>query len=173
MESSLTSIRQGQRYWGYENKEKLLGTKSTQTYFNPEECRRFQGEINQEGFVKDFEVKLKREDGTPIDTLITASVRKDKQGQIIGYEGIIKDISTRKRMEEGLLQRTKELEALYDLSVLINQTLDLDRVLLDALDRASNLTGFEMGGIYLFKEINQTLELKHSKRASPMPLSKM
>jgi len=153
----------GAEILGYENKEKLLGTKSTQTYFNPEERRRFQGEINQEGFVKDFEVKLKREDGTPIDTLITASVRKDKQGQIIGYEGIIKDISTRKRMEEGLFQRTKELEALYDLSVLINQTLDLDRVLLDALDRASNLTGFEMGGIYLFKEINQTLELKHSK----------
>jgi PAS domain S-box-containing protein len=148
---------------GYENKEKLLGMKSPQTYFNPEERRRFQGEMIQEGFVKDFEVKLKREDGTPIDTLITASVRKDKEGQIIGYEGIIKDISTRKRMEEGLVQRTKELEALYDLSVLINQTLDLDRVLLDALDRASNLTGFEMGGIYLFREINQTLELKYSK----------
>ncbi|MGZ3613626.1 MAG: GAF domain-containing protein [Thermodesulfobacteriota bacterium] len=148
---------------GYENKERLLGSKSTDTYFDPEERRRFQSEINQEGFVKDFEVKLKRLDGTPIDTLITASGRRDKEGQIIGYEGIIKDISTRKRMEEGLVQRTKELEALYDLSVLINQTLDLDRVLLDALDRASNLTGFEMGGIYLFKESNQTLELKYSK----------
>lgn len=148
---------------GYENKGKLLGIKSTHTYFDAEERPRFQREIDKKGFVKDFEVKLKREDGTPVDTLITASVRKDKEGQVIGYEGIIKDISTRKRMEEGLVQRTKELEALYDLSVLINQTLDLDRVLKDALDRASNLTGFEMGGIYLFKETNQTLELKYSK----------
>jgi len=148
---------------GYENKGKLLGIKSSHTYFEAEGRPRFQSEIDKQGFVKDFEVKLRREDGTPVDTLITASVRKDKEGQIIGYEGIIKDISTRKRMEEGLVQRTKELEALYDLSVLINQTLDLDRILLDALERASNLTGFEMGGIYLFKEIDQTLELKYSK----------
>ncbi len=148
---------------GYENREKLLGVKSTHTYFDAEERPRFQNEIDKKGFVKDFEVKLKREDGTPIDALITASVRKDKEGQVIGYEGIIKDISTRKRMEEGLVQRTKELETLYDLSVLINQTLDLDRVLLDALDRASNLTGFEMGGIFLFRETDETLELKHSK----------
>ncbi len=148
---------------GYESKERLLEMKSTHTYFDEKERPRFQGEIDQKGFVKDFEVRLKREDGTPVDALITASVRKDKEGRIIGYEGIIKDISIRKRMEEGLVQRTKELETLYDLSVLINQTLDLDRVLQDALDRASNLTGFEMGGIYLFNEANQILELKHSK----------
>ena len=148
---------------GYGSKERLLGTKSTHTYFDAEERPRFQGEIDQKGFVKDYEVRLKREDGTPVDALITASVRKDKEGRIIGYEGIIKDISIRKRMEEGLIQRTKELEALYDLSVLINQTLDLDRVLPDALDRASNLTGFEMGGIYLFRETDQTLELEYSK----------
>ncbi len=148
---------------GYENKEQLLRSKSTDTYLDPEERRRFQNEITREGFVKDFEVKLKRLDGTPMDTLITASARKDKEGQIIGYEGIIKDISARKRAEEGLVRQTKELEALYQLSALINQSLDLDRVLVDALDRASNLTGFEMGGIYLFKESNQILELKFSK----------
>ncbi len=152
---------------GYETKERLLQTRSTHTYFDAEERPKFQGEIDQKGFVKDYEVRLKREDGTPVDALITANVRKGKEGQIIGYEGIIKDISIRKKTEEGLIQRTNELEALYDLSVLINRTLDLDRVLLDALDRASNLTGFEMGGIYLFREADRVLELKCSKEHSP------
>ena len=130
---------------GYENKEELLKIFVKDTYFNPEDREKFIYEIANQGFVKDFETKLKRKDGTPIDVLITANVRKDEEGHIIGYEGIIKNISFRKRMEEELLQRTEELQALYDLSVLINQTLDLDKVLLDALDKALSLTGFEMG----------------------------
>jgi PAS domain S-box-containing protein len=93
--------------------------------------------------------------------LITASVKKGFSGQILGYEGIMKDISGRKRMEEELFQRTKELGALYELSVLVNQTLNLDRVLPLALERVLALTGFEMGTIYLISDDREWLELKY------------
>ena len=152
---------------GYENKEELLKIFVKDTYLHKEDREKFIHEIAQEGFAKDFETKLRGKDGIPIDVLITASVRKDEEGHIIGYEGIIKNISLRKRMEEELHQRTKELQTLYDLSVLINQTLDLDRVLPDALDRASSLTGFEMGGIYLYNEVEKSLELKFNKGYTP------
>jgi PAS domain S-box-containing protein len=102
---------------GYENKEELFKITARDTYFNPEERQKFQGEINKKGFVKDFEVKLKRKDGTPINTLITASMRKDEEDHILGYEGIIKDISDRKRMEEELVQSKEELQGLYDMGV--------------------------------------------------------
>jgi len=148
---------------GYANKEELMKIYVKDTYFHPEDRKKFQNEIARKGFVKDYEVKLKRKDGTPIDCLITASIRREEEGIIIGYEGIIKDISYRKGVEKELLQRTDELQTLYDLSVLINQTLDLDRVLPIALDRASGLTGFEMGGIYLWKEKEEILELEHHK----------
>jgi len=152
---------------GYQNKEELLKIFVKDTYFNPEDREKFIHGIAYQGFAKDFETKLKRKDGTPIDVLITASVRKNEEGQIIGYEGIIKDISFRRSIEEELLQRTNELEALYNLSVLINQTLDLERVLPDALDRASNLTGYEMGAIYLYNEVEAILELKFNKGYPP------
>jgi PAS domain S-box-containing protein len=153
---------------GYENKEELMKIFVKDTYFHPEDREKFIYEIANRGFVKDFETKLKRKDGTPIDTLITAGVRKDEEGHIIGYEGIVKDISHRKRIEEELLQRTKELQTLYDLSVLINQTLDLDRILPFALDNVSNLTGFEDGGIHLLNENENILELKYLRGASPV-----
>ena len=152
---------------GYENKEELFKMTTRDTYLNPEEREKFLNEINQEGFVKDFETKLKRKDGTPIDSLITASLRRDEKGQILGYEGIIKDISLRKKIEDELFQRKEELQTLYDLSVLVNQTLDLEKVLPNALDRALNLTGFEMGGIYLFNAGEETLELKFHQGYSP------
>ena len=152
---------------GYANKEELVKIYVKDTYFHPEDRKKFQDEISKRGFVKDFEVKLKRKDGAPIDCLITANIRKEEEGIVKGYEGIIKDISYRKGVEKELLQRTDELQTLYDLSVLINQTLDLDRVLPIALDRATSLTGFEMGGIYLWDEEEQVLELKHDKGYSP------
>jgi len=152
---------------GYADKEELMNICVKDTYFHPDDRNKFKKEISKKGFVKDFEVKLKRKDGAPIDCLITASISKEEEGIIKGYEGIIKDISYRKGVEKELIQRTDELQTLCDLSVLINQTLDLDQVLPTALDRATSLTGFEMGGIYLWDEEEQVLELKHDKGYSP------
>jgi PAS domain S-box-containing protein len=157
----------GVEMFGYASKEEFMQTPLKDTYFYPWERKRFQGEIAREGFVKDFEAKLKRKDGTSIDCLISATVRKDEKDHIIGYEGIIKNISYRKSMEKELIQRTEELQTLYDLSVLINQTLDLDRVLPIALERASSLTRFEMGGIYLWNEEEEIFELKYYRGYPP------
>jgi len=153
---------------GYSDKNELMKMNVSDTYLHPKISQIFQKEISQEGFIKDFEARLKRKDRTTIDCLITANLRKDEKGHAMGYEGIIKNISDRKSMEEELFQRTKELQTLYDLSILINQTLDLDKVLLMALDRASGLTGFEMGAIYMLNEVEETLELKLNKGYSPV-----
>jgi PAS domain S-box-containing protein len=152
---------------GYQNKEELLKIFVKDTYFNPEDREKFIHSIANQGFAKDFETKLKRKDGTLIDVLITANVRKDEEGRIIGYEGIVKNISLRKRIEEELLQRTEELQVLYDLSKLINQSLDLNEVLSIALDKVMALTGFEMGGIYLLQESGEAFEFKYHKGFGP------
>ena len=152
---------------GHESKDKLIKIFVKDIYVHQEDREKFIHEIAHQGFAKDFEARLKRKDGTLIDTLMTANVRKDEEGHILGYEGIIKDISFRKRMENELVQRKEELQALYDMSMLINQTLELDKVLPDALDRASSLIGYEMGVIYQYHEVEETLELKFHKGHTP------
>ncbi|MBS3919256.1 MAG: PAS domain S-box protein [Deltaproteobacteria bacterium] len=153
----------GAEMFGYSTREEVRGISVRDTYVKPEDRGRFQEEVAQKGFAKDFEVRLKRKDGVPLDCLITATARRDGEGNIIGYEGTIKNISYRKIMEEELFQRTKELETLYDLSVLINQTLNLDQILPMALERVLTLTGFEMGTIYLVSDDRQWLDLKFHK----------
>ncbi len=157
---------------GYENKEELLKIFAKDIYFHPEDREKFIHEIAREGFAKDFETKLRGKDGIPIDVLITASVRKDAEGHIIGYEGIIKNISVRKRMEEELLRRTGELQTLYNLSGLLNQSLNLDEVLKIALDQIIELTGFEMGRILILKEEEKTLETRIQKGYSRVFIEK-
>ena len=163
----IDSNQAGIEMLGYENKEELLKILAKDTYCYTEDREKFVYEIANRGFAKDFETKLKRKDGTPIDVLITASVRKDEEDHILGYEGIIKDISSRKRMEDELVQRKEEVQALYDLSVLINQSLDLEKVLLVALDKALSLTGFEMGTVHLLNEEEETLDLKFYREFPP------
>ncbi len=168
VDGRFTEVNQaGIEMLGYSDKNELMKMNISDTYLDPKIRQIFQKEICREGFVKDFEIKLKKKDRTTIDCLITATIRKDKEGHAIGYEGIIKNISDRKKTEEELLKRTKELQTLYDLSDLINQSLDLDSVLPIALEKSSDLTGFESGGVYLYHEDGETCELKFHKGCSP------
>ncbi len=91
----------------YGSNEEMMQVYARDTFFNPDDQKRFKDEVIKEGFVKDFEVKLKRRDGVPIDVLITASARRDDSGKIISYEGTIKNISDRKRMEGEFLHRAE------------------------------------------------------------------
>ena len=145
---------------GYGSKEEMRQVYAKDAFLYPEDQKRLMKEVQKEGFVKDFEVKLKRRDGSPIEVLITTNARRDDSGKVVSYEGIIKDISDRKRMEEELVQRTRELETLYEMGVLINQSLDLDTVFHTALEKALSVTGFEMGAIYLLNEKGDVLERK-------------
>jgi PAS domain S-box-containing protein len=76
-----------------------------------------------------------------------------------------------KEMEEELVQRTRELEALNEMGTLINQTLvDLDTIFPIALEKAMSLTGFEMGSIFMLNEERNILERKFHKGFPPKML---
>ncbi len=76
-------------------------------YAYPEDRETFKNYIQQNFEVKDYEVQLKRKDGVIIDCLLSSSVRYSPANNIIGYQGIIRDITLRKKAES--LQRAKEL----------------------------------------------------------------
>jgi two-component system, NtrC family, sensor kinase len=78
-------------------------------YYHKNDRKRFQSVIRDTGYVKEFEVNMKKKDGSLITVLLTAQVEKDKNGNITGYRGIIRDISARVRNEQKLKQMNAEL----------------------------------------------------------------
>jgi PAS domain S-box-containing protein len=76
-------------------------------YAYPEERDRFVRKILDEGYLENYELKLKKKSGVLVDTLITAAIRRDASGAVIGLQGAVKDITRMKRLEQQLLQSEK------------------------------------------------------------------
>jgi PAS domain S-box-containing protein len=57
--------------------------------------------------IEHFETVRLAKDGTSIDVSLTVSPIKDEQGRVIGASKILRDVSSRKRMEQSLLQAEK------------------------------------------------------------------
>jgi PAS domain S-box-containing protein len=100
----------GLELFGY-TKEELMSLNVQETYANPDDRSRFQQEIEQKGFVRDYEVKLRKKDGTETDCLLTSSVSRANDGSILRYQGIIRDITERNQAEEERKRLLADLEA--------------------------------------------------------------
>ncbi len=82
-------------------------------YANPDDRFRLQQEMDRHGSIRDFEVKLRKKDGAEIDCLVTATARRAGDGAILGYQGLIRDITAQKQAEKERLRLSaiqRELE---------------------------------------------------------------
>lgn len=140
--------------FGY-TREEMATLNATEVYADPADRPKFQEEIEREGSVRDYEVRLRKKDGTEMDCLVTSVVRRSEDGNVVGYQGFIHDVTERKRAEETIRRL-----AYYDsLTGLPNRTLFNDRLHL-ALARARR--NHQKLAIMLldldnFKDVNDTL----------------
>jgi len=84
-------------------REEMIGADAQALYADPE-CRgQFQRAVEKEGSVRDYEVRLRKKDGTGMDCLLTATVRRSSAGEVAGYQGIIRDVTEARRRERALI----------------------------------------------------------------------
>jgi PAS domain S-box-containing protein len=90
---------------GYSSPEEMVAgitDIATQHYVDPEERDLFIRAIEKEGFVRNFEHRTFRKDGSVFWVSVSARAVKDRRGKIIYYEGTHEDIQWRKEAEEAL-----------------------------------------------------------------------
>ena len=98
----------GLKLLGYESTEEIMKLSvPDDLYLKNSEWDKFKKTIATQGFVKDHECILKCKDGSKIHVIDTTTVIKDEEGKIVAYEGILRDITTRKKLEQQLFQSQK------------------------------------------------------------------
>lgn len=78
--------------FGYQ-REELLGTSVLKLYANAADRMAALQELENKGAVKDYPLDLLKKDGTAIQCRLTATVRKDSHGRILGSQGVIRDVT--------------------------------------------------------------------------------
>ncbi|MBA7558957.1 hypothetical protein ES708_00568 [subsurface metagenome] len=113
----------GAKMLGYDSPEDIIGKNLAKDLYSiPEDRKKFLKELKKrKGNVKDYEVNLKKKDGTPITISTSSHFYYDEEGHLDGIEGILVDINERKQDE-------KLQQVLYNISKAANSPINLDHL---------------------------------------------
>ena len=94
---------------GYTTQKELNGMSLADLLFsNPDEKEEFLKSMEKTGFVRDYEIKTLRKDGSPVILSATSNIIRNDGDKIIGVEGIVQDITEKKQLEKKLkIEKTK------------------------------------------------------------------
>ena len=90
------------RMLGYGSLDEIIGRPIESFWGYPEKMGELSRRLRDEGAVADYEVVIKKKDGSFIFVSTASVLRKDDTGKVLGVEGLFRDITERKRAEEAL-----------------------------------------------------------------------
>jgi two-component system NtrC family sensor kinase len=109
-ESRIASINPyGVSALGYSSKSELLGLPVSSLYRSPGDREHYLGVIGEKGYIKDFEIILKKKNGDTLIGLESAQAITSPNSKIVEFAGIIKDITERVEHEMLLVRKNIEL----------------------------------------------------------------
>ncbi len=125
-------------------------------WFHPKDRGIFQGMIEDQGYVRDYEAIFKRKDGSPVHVTLSSHVWTDIHGEIGGYRGFVVDRTQDKLVQEQLDAseiRYKDLFASIQDGVFIS---DAGGMVLECNQALCNIIGYtreEFLGMNYYKEL--------------------
>jgi PAS domain S-box-containing protein len=121
---------------GYDDAKEMIGMKMSDLYASHIEREKMLNELEKNGKLINYELKLKRQNGDFLWTLSNIKIIYDDNGNRIGTQGVIRDITEHKIMQEELAklnydmgERLKELHCLYNVTKAITTYKDIDLII--------------------------------------------
>jgi PAS domain S-box-containing protein len=107
---------------GYPDRESLLAVPAPALYLEPGDRLRWRDQMHRDGSVQDFDVRMRRRDGTVIWARDSTRAGLDEGGSAVLYEGVLKDITEQVEAERRLevseeqLRQALKMEAVGQLA---------------------------------------------------------
>ncbi len=130
--------------FGYESREDFLKLNVSDLYYYPTDRKKFNKKMLKDGFVKNEEIQLRRKDDSLMWGSVTAIAVKDEQGEVMYYDGIIEDITYRKKAAEEILKQKTYFQALFEGSAEAIVSLDEKHRVLEVNPAFVKLFGYSL-----------------------------
>jgi PAS domain S-box-containing protein len=101
---------------GYDPEE-VIGHPVTDFYRDPSAREEFTQKLKETGSVNDYELQLLAKDGRVIEVSVSSHIVFDDEGHPVGVEGVLRDITARKRAEEALRESEEKYRTMVEHSV--------------------------------------------------------
>jgi len=103
----------------YESPEDLVSSVhdiASQTYADPRDRSRYHEALKANGYVEDFQFKVRCKDGSEVWISDSSRAYFEEDGEVTCYEGIVVDITERRRAEEALRESEARLRSIFNTS---------------------------------------------------------
>jgi len=154
---------------GYTKREELLVLNlDSEICVDARQRENFRREVEDHNYVRNFDITLRRKDGTLLLASESSFATRDAAGNIARVQGFVLDMTEKRRAEDEMRRRNRELNALNAMAVVAAQSFDLDEILNLTLRQVVTLFGVESGSVYL----SDTDSATYRRRASWGPRSR-
>jgi len=96
--------------YGYDSIDEMMAVPAAGLYADPQERQSLLEEIRANGRVHDRIGQGRKKDGSPFWISINAQHVRDENGRVIGFDGVVRDITNRKRAEAEFVRHAEEAE---------------------------------------------------------------
>lgn len=152
---------------GYNSKDELLGRFLTQELFvNPSDLQVFSQAISKFGFIRDQEIRSERKDGAFGVLSITSNYIHDKNGAMIGVEGVVHDITVKKRLEDRLEIEKAKLEQILVFDERVSTIHDLNQLMDFIVSKSSEILEANKCSLMILDDQTKELCIKAAKGLS-------
>lgn len=145
------------RILGYEDRHELLGADIPAMFVSASDRERLKKLLQDHGAVADFEYEIRRKDGEVRSMLESSIAVRDAAGNLAALQGFLLDITDRKRAEQEIRRRNRELMVLNSIGQTLAESLDLTDSIHRTLRQMTELFNLDASSLYLFHETSLTL----------------
>ena len=97
-------------------RDDLIGLNYSTVIFASDNLDKFRMLMDHQGYVRNFGIRLENGHGAHVFCLLTVNKWQANDGRVLGYQGIIRDISQRKKAVEALRESEDRYRRLIELS---------------------------------------------------------
>jgi PAS domain S-box-containing protein len=101
------------RMYGYASTDEMIGLPTESFYVDTSRREAMLRDLRENGRVSDYVGQGRKKDGTTFWVSLSGQVVRDDQGEVLGIEGFIRDITERKRSDEALRRAEERFEKAF------------------------------------------------------------